>query len=356
MSNLSGSLHGKKVGIIGAGSIGVGWALVFARAGLEVAVFEPDETRGSALREDVLARLLELDAHGLLEEEPQTIVGRVFRVGDMSEAVSGAIHVQECTPESLEVKQAVFDEIDGLVAGETSVASSSSALTISQIVSRLSDRGRYLVAHPGNPPYLLKVVEIAAGDHTDRGVAQSVTRLMQAVGMVPVEVGVEVEGLVFNRLQGAILREAYCLVRDGVISPEDLDRVVTEGLGKRWSVIGPFATAHLNTRGGIRAHASRMGAAYARMGADRGQDDPWTPELVELVARSIEAKYPLEFWEEAVLWRDLQLMGANSVSAGGADGDAIGPFVTGGPGTSEALRPSTTRRGLEGDANSDKPV
>ena len=95
--------------------------------------------------------------------------------------------------------------------------------------------------------------------------------------MSPVLVKGEPEGFVFNRLQGALLREAYCLVRDGVISPADVDRVVKEGLGRRWAVFGPFETSHLNTRGGIRRHAELMGPAYERMGAERGQHDPWTP-------------------------------------------------------------------------------
>ena len=81
-----------------------------------------------------------------------------------------------------------------------------------------------------------------------------------------------------------MLREAYCLVRDGVASVEDIDKVMRDGLGLRWSVIGPFETVDLNTRGGIRSHAQKMGPAYERMGAERGQHDPWTPELVETVA------------------------------------------------------------------------
>jgi 3-hydroxyacyl-CoA dehydrogenase len=90
----------------------------------------------------------------------------------------------------------------------------------------------------------------------------------------------EVEGFLFNRLQGALLREAYCLVRDGVASVDDVDEVVRSGLGRRWALIGPFETSDLNTRGGIESHAAKMGPAYERMGAERGQHDPWTPELV----------------------------------------------------------------------------
>src|SRR5688500_6615019 len=111
--------------------------------------------------------------------------------------------------------------------------------------------------------------------------------------MQPVLVRKEVEGFVFNRLQGALLREAYCLVRNGVASVEDIDRIVRDGLGLRWSVVGPFETADLNNRGGIEAHAEKMGPAYARMGAERGQHDPWTPDLVAKVAAARRRALPL---------------------------------------------------------------
>ena len=127
---------------------------------------------------------------------------------------------------------------------------------------------------------------------------------------MPVRVGREVEGFVFNRLQGALLREAYCLVRDGVATVADIDLVVRDGLGLRWAAIGPFETADLNTRGGIAAHASRMGPAYARMGAERGQDDPWTPELVAEVTAQRRAELDLADWGNRGAWRDRMLMRA----------------------------------------------
>jgi 3-hydroxyacyl-CoA dehydrogenase len=123
-----------------------------------------------------------------------------------------------------------------------------------------------------------------------------------------VVVRTEVEGFVFNRLQGALLREAYCLVRDGVVDVADIDEIVRSGLGRRWSIIGPFETADLNTRGGIASHAEKMGPAYERMGAERGQHDPWTAELVAEVAAQRRRILPLEEWEQRVEWRDAQLL------------------------------------------------
>ena len=134
--------------------------------------------------------------------------------------------------------------------------------------------------------------------------------ILEGVGLSVVVVHEEIEGFVFNRLQGAVLREAYCLVRDGIASVDDIDRIMRDGLGLRWSVIGPFETVDLNTVGGIEAHAARLGPAYARMGAERGQHDPWTPELVAEVARQRREALPLEDWQARGAWRDRQIMAA----------------------------------------------
>ena len=190
------------------------------------------------------------------------------------------------------------------------LASSSSSLPASSFASDLPGRGRCVIAHPGNPPYLIPVIEIVPAPFTDEDAATRAEALFAGAGLTPVRVRREVEGFIFNRLQGALLREAYCLVRDGVASVEDVDRVVRDGLGRRWAHIGPFETADLNTRGGIAAHAERMGPSYARMGAERGQDDPWTPELVAQVESERRALLPAEEWEARVAWRDRKLMKA----------------------------------------------
>ena len=304
----SGDRKYGKVAVVGGGQIGVGWAITFARAGLEVAVFEPDTGRRRAVLPEMGLRLRELEEHGLLADRPADAIARVTVAADLDATVEGAAHVQECVPESLDLKVDLFRRLDSLADSGTTLASSSSSMTISDIASDLEGRARCLLVHPGNPPYLIKVVEVAPAPFTDPAVVESVRRLLCLVGMTPVTVRSEIECLVFNRLQGALLREALCLVRDGVVAPADLDKVVTEGLGRRWSIIGPLATAELNTRGGIRAHARSVGAAYARMAVQRGGDNPWTPELIGRVAEDLEARFPSARREEHLLWRDRELM------------------------------------------------
>lgn len=295
--------------IVGAGSIGVAFALVFARAGWRVVLQDPDAGRRDAVSADIAQRASALQQFDLLDEPPEALAGRASVVPDLAGAVAGAEVVIECAPERVEIKREIFTALDRLTPSHVILASASSALPVSCFAADIPGRSRCLVAHPGNPPYLIPVLELVPADFTDPAVTDRAEQLFRDAGLLPVRVNREVAGFVFNRLQGAVLREAYCLVRDGVASVEDIDRVMREGLAPRWSVIGPFETVDLNTRGGIASHAQKMGPAYEQMGRERGQHDPWTPELVGKVEKQRRAAVPLEQWEARVLWRDRQLMG-----------------------------------------------
>lgn len=297
-----------EIAIIGAGSIGAGWAIVFASGGRRVALQDRDAARLSASRDEIRQRLESLAEFGLAADAADEVLGRIRFLTDLGAALAGATHVQECVPEDLELKRRLFAELDRLAGPGAVLASSSSFLPASEFAADLPGGARCLVVHPANPPYLLRVAELVPAPFTDAGAVERTATLMTACGMTPVRLNREVAGFVFNRLQGALLREAYCLVRDGVTSVEDLDRLVCDGLGLRWSVIGPFETADLNTRGGIAAHAERMGPAYQRMGEERGQHDPWTPDLVAEVTAARRRALPLERWQDRVAWRDRALM------------------------------------------------
>jgi len=302
-----------RVAIVGAGSIGSSWAVVFARAGHEVALYDADPERLPAAAADVEQRLAALAGAGLLDEPPARVAQRVTTHDGLVAALAGAAHVQECAPEYLELKRELFQELDRLADPDATLASSSSALTISNTAGELAGRGRCLVVHPANPPHLLPIVELVPAAFTEEAVVDRAGDLLKRAGMSPVRVRQELEGFVYNRLQGALLREAYCLVRDGVIGVDELDRVVREGLGRRWAIVGPFETVDLNTRGGIAVHARRMGATYERLGAERGQHDPWDETLVAEVTRQRRALLPLADWEQRVAWRDRELIAQEQV-------------------------------------------
>ena len=297
-----------RTAVVGAGSIGTAFAVVFARAGREVALYDPDKDRREVAERELASRLADLDEFGLVDEAPSVILERIEIFSSLPDALDGAQWVQECAPEILDIKRAVNVELVGLTGGDTIVASSSSTMPVSKILTDPESRKRCIVAHPGNPPMLLTVIEIVPAPETDKSAIDGAVTFFEQVGMSPVVLGHEIEGFAFNRLQGAMMREAYCLVRDGVVAPDDVDKLVREGMGLRWSFIGPFETIDLNIRGGIGVHAERLGEAYARMGAERGQNDPWTPDLVGKVVEARRARMPLDKWEERRHWRDRMLM------------------------------------------------
>ncbi len=297
-----------RAAIIGGGSIGVAFAVVFCRAGWQVRLHDPDAGRRAAVPGELLDCLHDLQRFGLLDEAPAAIAARLQVCESQAVAVADADLVQECAPEQAELKRQVFAQLEAAAPPQAILASSSSALPASVYASTLASRGRCLVAHPGNPPYLIPVIEIVPAPFTDPATAQRAEALYRQAGLAPVRVRKEVEGFIFNRLQGAVLREAYCLVRDGIADVQDVDTVMRDGLGLRWSFMGPFETVDLNTRGGIASHAIKMGPAYERMGAERGQHDPWTPELVAKVVAQRRAQLALDQWPARVRWRDRMLM------------------------------------------------
>ncbi|MGE0214252.1 3-hydroxyacyl-CoA dehydrogenase [Mycolicibacterium sp.] len=292
-----------KVAVIGLGSIGIAWAIVFARAGWTVTGYDVDPGMRKTAGERFAERLQRLTEAGLPVGKATTL----DVANSLESALAESMWVQECVVESLPIKKQLFAQLDTHTCPDTVLASSTSMIPCSQWAADLVGRSRCLVVHPGNPPYLLPIAEVVPAPFTADHVVKSAMSILAQVDMTPVLVRGEPEGFVFNRLQGALLREAYCLVRDGVIEPRDLDRVVTGGLGRRWAIAGPFATSHLNTRGGLRRHAALMGPAYERMGLQRGQHDPWTDDLVNLVATAVESAIPLTSWEEHVLRRDAAL-------------------------------------------------
>jgi L-gulonate 3-dehydrogenase len=256
----------------------------------------------------LVARLEELAGFGLLSEPSDVIAGRVSFTTDLAAAVRGAVHVQECIPEDRDAKLEVLAAVADLVSHDCVIASSSSFIPISQTASTLPGRERFLVIHPGNPPFLLRIAEICPAPFTDPVAIDRSEALLRSCGLSPVRLRVEKDGFVFNRLQGALLREAYSLIAEGVATAADIDLLVREGLGFRWSVVGPFEAIDLNTRGGIAAHARRMLPAYVRMGAERGERQGWTDETIDAVVAERRAALPLDQWDERVSWRDGELM------------------------------------------------
>lgn len=295
------------IGIFGAGSIGTAFALLFADAGFAVRIYDPAPAALDRSKHIIDLRAAELRRFGLLASEPDEVRDQIEFVSTASAAVSGAILVQEAGPEEVQTKQQIFSTLTSVTGPETILASSSSAILSSQFADPGS-ASRTLIGHPGNPPYLLRVVEIVGNPSTDENVISKTRELYENAGMTAVPINREIDGFVFNRLQSAVLREAYALVEADIVDPLDLDALVRDGLGLRWSVIGPSATSDLNVRGGIPAHAERMGPAYQRMAGQLRTSNEWTDALIAKVNSARRQVVPIEKWDEAVTDRDIQLM------------------------------------------------
>ncbi|MFG1247390.1 3-hydroxyacyl-CoA dehydrogenase [Xanthobacter flavus] len=314
------------VTLVGGGSMGVGWAIVFARSGIEVRVHDASADVRRGVLPAVAERLAALAAHGLLDAAPREVMARVRVVDTLADALDGAVHVQESVPERLDLKAELFRAMDELAPPDAVLASSTSSLPASEFADGLPGRARCLVAHPANPPHLLPIVEIVPAPFTDPVAAERTRALMARAGQVPVVLKREVNGFIYNRLQGAILREAYWMLEQGIADVADIDRVMTSGLGLRWSIVGPFETSDLNYRGGLAEHAQRMGERYRQMGAERGQPEGWSKALVARATAERRALLPLEDWDARVAWRDERLMAARGAERGAAGQATDAPY------------------------------
>jgi 3-hydroxyacyl-CoA dehydrogenase len=256
----------ERVAVIGSGLIGRAWAIVFAGGGCEVALCDSVAGVADTACTLVAEALDELAAHGLVAD-PKAAAARVRSATSLSDALDGATFVQENTAERLEVKRTVFAELDRLAAPDTILASSTSTIVASSFTENLKGRQRCLVAHPVNPPHLVPLVELVAAPWTAPEVVAKAKAVYEAVGQVPIVVKREIEGFILNRLQAVLLSEAFRLVEDGYVTPQDLDKTLKDGLGLRWSFMGPFETIELNAPGGIPDYCVRYGPSLSRLSA-----------------------------------------------------------------------------------------
>jgi 3-hydroxyacyl-CoA dehydrogenase len=256
----------KRIAIVGSGLIGRAWAIVFAGGGWHVALHDSAAGVAARARGLVAAGLRELAGHGLVADA-EGAAARVRVANDLADALDGAEFVQENTPETVAAKRAIFAELDRLAGPDAILASSTSTIVASLFTEQLAGRHRCLVAHPVNPPHLVPLVELVGAPWTAPATVTAAKAIYEAVGQVPIVVRRELEGFILNRLQAVLLSEAFRLVESGHVTPQDLDKTLKDGLGLRWSFMGPFETIELNAPAGIPDYCARYGASLARLSA-----------------------------------------------------------------------------------------
>jgi len=297
----------RHVAIVGAGFIGRAWAIVFARAGFSVAVYDAVDTALAQCQRLLLENISDLAEHGLISEAPATVLARIRTETTLPAALKGACLVQECAYETLEIKRAVFAELDRHAAADTILASSTSWLKASEFSEGLAGRTRVLVAHPVNPPYLIPLVELAPAPWTDAAVLASAKTIYQEAGQVPVVLHKEITGFLLNRIQAAVLNEALNLYADGFASMEDMDLVLKNGLGMRWSFMGPFETIDLNAPQGLMDYAERYGSTFREVAADQATN-PWNRDTMAQLHAQRREVLPAGDMQARARWRDRRLM------------------------------------------------
>lgn len=300
-------VDGQDVAIVGAGLIGRAWAVVFARAGWNVRLYDAAPAQLSAAHALVKQALSEQQNAGLLVDA-RAALGRIALCETLDAVISNASWVQENLPEDVALKRTVFGELDRLALPDAILASSTSAIVSSQFTADLAGRARCLVAHPVNPPHLVPVVELCGAPWTNEATLDRARATMESLGQVPVLVRREVEGFVLNRLQGALLTEAMRLVADGVISPDDLDKTIRDGLGMRWSFMGPFETIELNAPGGVADYCARYSGFYRRLAAEPAPPSVWEGASAERVVSALGAPLTAAQRQQRTEWRDRRLL------------------------------------------------
>jgi 3-hydroxybutyryl-CoA dehydrogenase len=228
--------------VIGAGLMGHGIALTLARAGQYVCITDPFEEA----RATVAARISDsLKALGEDEKSIPKILKKIEISNTTAAAVKAAEFVFEAAPERLELKQKVFAEIEEFAPDTCILASNTSVMPITKIMSKLRLKSRAIGTHWWNPPHMIPLVEVVSTEWTAPAVADDMMALLLDAGKTPVRVEKDVPGFIGNRLQHALWREAVSLVENGICDAESVDTVIKASFGRRLAVLGPLENADL---------------------------------------------------------------------------------------------------------------
>ena len=306
--SLNELLGGRPVAVIGAGLVGAGWAILFASAGVDVRIYDANASATDSALAFIGEQLRELRSFGLIRDIEE-VTKHLSVAYSLTEAVNGAAYGQESVLELVDVKRRLMEDLEQIASPDFVIGSSSSGIPSSVFTYGLKIASRVLIVHPVNPPYLVPLVELVPSPETSPTTIAFVDALMRGLKRSVIHVGKEIQGFVLNRLQAVLLREAWTLVEDGVASCEDIDKAVRDGLGWRWSFMGPFETIDLNAPAGIADYAGRHGTLFQEIARSRNHEEPWGPELI----RKVEAQRRLLLSQDALAsrraWRDRRLMG-----------------------------------------------
>jgi L-gulonate 3-dehydrogenase len=276
------------VACVGAGLIGASWAGLFSAAGHVVRLHDPNPEALKTARARIDEVHGDLAAIGVLTDRRP---GTVTFEDDLAQAVADTDHVQENAPESLDLKRELYARIR-LHAPAAIIASSTSTFMPSLLFEGISGAERALVVHPLLPPHLMPVAEVVPGPATSSQSVDQTVALIASTGHEVIRLKRETPGFVLNRLQFALLAEAYQLIDRGICDPVELDRAVMRGLGYRFACIGPLTASHLMTAGGFAGQMRTYGPAVQAVMRQLNVTEPWSEGLAEQIDAPLRALIP----------------------------------------------------------------
>jgi 3-hydroxyacyl-CoA dehydrogenase len=295
---------------VGAGTIGHSWALLFAWRGFKVYLYDVDGVILRKAIDRIKSNLEVLAKHNVIKyDDINSILDRIEITTDLRLASMEATYIQESVPEDLQLKIKVFKDIEDHAPKEAIIASSTSSIPISNIQPYLKYPERTIVVHPINPPHLIPLVEVVPGIKTSTETIKRTVDMMKSLGRVPVVLKKEVRGFVTNRLSAALFHEMVWLVVNDIISAEDVDKIISEGLGIRWALMGQLEIWHIGGGDeGIRGFISKFSRMVDDVYADLDKSSPYIalPEVNEKLINAVEKAFPNI--RDRVRWRDEMLI------------------------------------------------
>jgi carnitine 3-dehydrogenase len=274
---------------VGCGVIGAGWVARLRLRGIHVRVFDPAPVVERVLGEVFGNAVLAWKQLGL-EPAPET-VGTLTLCGSIEEACVGAELVVESVPERLDLKHSTLLAVDASTPASTIIASSTSGFMPSVLAEPLAQPGRLVVGHPFNPVYLLPLVEVVAGKHTDESVVERALDVYRSIGMHPLRVRAEIDAHIADRLLEAVWREALWLVNDGIATTAEIDDAIRYGFGLRWAQMGLFETYRIaGGLGGMRHFIAQFGECLSWPWTKLMDTPELTDELIDTIATQSDAQ------------------------------------------------------------------
>lgn len=302
----------RNIALLGAGMIGHGLALHFAKSGYQVSLYSRTQQTLDKAIESVKSNLPALLPKPAGSDEVEKIASRITTTTDLAKAVANAPIVIESVAEDLKTKQDVFQELDQICPQETILATNTSVISITEIAAKSKNRSRIVGTHFWFPPYLIPLVEVVKGKDTSDETMEITFQFMKKAGKYPIKCLKDVPGFVANRLQHALWREAISIVENGIADAATVDAAIKNSFGIRIAVLGPLENAdmagldltlaiHNTVLKDLEAspHPSPLLKEKVKKGelgfkSGKGFYESWTPEKIKRTRENL-LKYLLEY-------------------------------------------------------------